>query len=150
MAAICLDAKDAAFALIAQRLRSGQTMMEYEAQQFIADYFAAGRAGAAGADRVGQRQRRRPHYFPSAARHSPIQAGDVVLIDLWSRERNSPDDSFADLTWTAYCGREVPAKVQQVFEMVVPARDRAVAFIEEHLDAGATVMATRWTTPAAR
>ncbi len=138
-AAICLDAKEAAFDLIAQRLRSGQTIMEHEAQQFVADYFAqAGLEPLAPIVSVNGNAAD-PHYFPSAARPVPIRAGDVVLIDLWSRERNSPDDSMADLTWTAYCGREVPAKVQQVFETVIAGRDRAVAYIEERLAAGATV-----------
>jgi NADPH-dependent F420 reductase len=38
----------------------------------------------------------------------------MVLIDLWARETNSPQDCFADITWTAYCGRAVPPKVSRV------------------------------------
>ena len=138
-AAICLDAKDSAFDLIAERLRGGQSVMEHEVQRHIAEYFGSHglepllpivSVNANAAD---------PHYFASAERPVPIHLGDVVLIDLWSRERNSPDDSMADLTWTAFCGSEIPAKVQQVFETVIAGRDRAVATIQERLQAGAAV-----------
>lgn len=135
-AKICLEVKDAAFAFIAQRLGNGQPLTEYQAQQFIADQFAA-----AGLDPLRSivsinANAADPHYFPSAKHHSPIQEGDVVLIDLWNREKNRHDDCFADCTWTAYCGRDVPPKVRQVFEVVAAARDRAVQFIQERLDAG--------------
>ncbi|MFN2202644.1 MAG: M24 family metallopeptidase [Caldilineaceae bacterium] len=138
-AAVCLAAKDSGFDLIAEHLRSGRPIMEHEVQQHIADFFA--RAGmqpllpivsvnANAAD---------PHYFPSAQRPVAISAGDVVLIDLWTGEENNPEMSEADLTWTAYCGSEVPDKVQHVFETVIAGRDRAVAFIQDSLDAGKTV-----------
>lgn len=138
-AAVCLAAKDSAFDLIAERLRAGRPIMEHEVQQHIAEYFGSHglepllpivSVNANAAD---------PHYLPSAERPVPIRTGDVVLIDLWSRERNSPDDSMADLTWTAFCGSEVPPKAQQVFETVIAGRDRAVAYIEEQLAAGKTV-----------
>jgi Xaa-Pro dipeptidase len=80
-----------------------------------------------------------PHYHPSANRHSPIREGDMVLIDLWSRETEDPRSCFADITWTAYAGREVPAKVQEIFEIVAAARDAAVRFVQSQLDAGRTV-----------
>lgn len=138
-AAVCLDAKDSAFDLIAARLQAGQTIMEHEVQRHISEYFGSRgleplfpivSVNANAAD---------PHYFASAERPVPIRIGDVVLIDLWSRERNSPDDSMADLTWTAFCGAEIPPKVQQVFEAVIAGRDRAVAYIQERLDAGHAV-----------
>jgi len=138
-AKICLAVKEAAFAFIAQRLRDGQPLTEYQAQQFIAEQFAA-----AGLDPLPSivsvnANAADPHYFPSAKDHSPIQEGDVVLIDLWNREKNRPDDCFADCTWTAYCGQTVPPKVRQVFDVVAQARDRAVQFIQERLDAGEAV-----------
>jgi Xaa-Pro aminopeptidase len=65
--------------------------------------------------------------------------GDVVLIDLWNREKNYPDDSFADCTWTAYCGKVTPLLVTEIFQIVAGARDAAVAFIQSRLDAGEPV-----------
>lgn len=136
-AAGCLAVKDAAFAFIGQRLRDGQDVTEFDVQCYINEEL----------ERIGLQtgvtslcsvnaNAADPHYISSAAHHSPIHKGDAVLIDMWSRETNSPDDSFADITWTAYCGAEVPPKMRQVFEVVAAARDATVRHIQARLDAG--------------
>jgi Xaa-Pro aminopeptidase len=138
-ATACLEAKDRCFDFIARKLRAGEAVTEYEAAQFVAQQFAAlgmeeqmpiVSVNANAAD---------PHYHPSAHRHSPIREGDMILIDLWSREPGDPTNCFADSTWTAYAGGEVPGKVQDVFQVVAAARDAAVHFIQAQLDAGRTV-----------
>jgi len=139
-AAICLAAKDAAFAFIAQRLRDGEPVTEFQAQQFITDFFVD-------YDMVGELtslvsvngNAADPHYMSSEKRHSPIQKGDAILIDLWSRKVGDPDNVFADLTWTAFAGKSTPSKVTEVFNVVAAARDRAVEFIQTKLDAGEPV-----------
>ena len=138
-ATACLEAKDRCFDFIAHRLRAGETVTEYEAAQFVAQQFTAlgleshmpiVSVNANAAD---------PHYGPSAHRHSPIREGDMILIDLWSREPGDPTNCFADCTWTAYAGREVPGKVRDVFNVVATARDAAVRFIQSQMDEGRTV-----------
>ena len=139
-AAHMLAAKDAAFAFVDAALRAGQAITEYGVQQLIVDRFrdadlewdhdpiVAVNCNAA-----------LPHYAPSARQHSPIRRGDALLIDLWAREQNCPDDCYADITWTAYCGQEPPPAVTRVFEVVAQARDTAVAAIRQGLDSGQTV-----------
>ncbi len=139
-AEVCLAAKDHAFDFIRSALRAERPITEYDVQQAILEFFAARdldpdhppivAVNAHAAD---------PHYAPTAERHSPIARGDVVLIDLWGRTRTSPDDCFADLTWTAYCGAEIPSDIERVFAIVAAARDEAVAFIQTGLDAGRPV-----------
>ena len=80
-----------------------------------------------------------PHYAPSAQRHSPIRRGDALLIDLWAKEKNHPDDCYADITWTAYCGAEPPPTPPRVFSVVAQARDTAIATIRQAFDAGNAV-----------
>lgn len=137
--AICLAAKDAAYAWIAQRLRNNEPVTEYSAQQYIADQFAAAGLEPLPSIVAVNGNAADPHYFPSAKVHSPIRVGDVVLIDLWNRETGDPDACFADLTWTAYCGPQTPAKVTAIFDIVRQGRDRAVAFIQERMRAGQPV-----------
>ena len=137
---LCLAAKDAAFAFITQRLTVGQPLTEYDVQQQIAAFFDAANleydhppivsVNAHAAD---------PHYAPTADSHSPIQLGDMVLIDLWAKERATPLDCYADITWVGYCGREVPQRVQELFAVVAAGRDAAVRFANERLAAGQTV-----------
>jgi Xaa-Pro aminopeptidase len=135
-AEICLAAKDAAFAFIGERLRTGQPVTEFDGRNFVMDFFAQQGLAPLPCIVSVNRNAADPHYGPSAHRHSPIQIGDVVLIDLWNRETNSPDDCFADCTWTAYCGPETPPKVTEIFNIVARARDAAVEFIQSRLDAG--------------
>jgi Xaa-Pro dipeptidase len=125
-AIICLDAKDAAFAFVADKLRQDELVTEYDVQQFIMDRFAEADLDPDHAPIVGVNGNAAlPHYYPTAERHSPIRRGDMLLIDLWARERRR-DACFADLTWTAYGGADVPAPVQDVFNAVAAARDTAV------------------------
>lgn len=135
----CLDAKERAFDHIARQLRAGDALTEYDVQQYIVQHFASlGMEPLAPIVSVNAHAAD-PHYGPSAAYHSPIREGDMVLIDLWTKEQGNPQGSMADLTWTAYCGRRVPPKVIEVFNVVAAARDRAVAFVREQLAAGYAV-----------
>lgn len=136
---ICLAAKEAGFSWIAQRLRAGQEANEYEVQQHIAEHLAASHMEPTACIVAVNGNAADPHYFPTAAHFSPIRAGDVVLIDLWSRAASGGSACYADITWTAYCGTETPDRVRSVFGVVRAARDRAVEFIQERLEAGEPV-----------
>jgi len=136
-AAGCLNVKDAAFAFIGQRLRDGQDVNEFDVQCYINDELERIGLQTGGTSLCSANAHAAdPHYISSAAHHSPIHRGDAIVIDLWSRETNNPDDSFADITWTAYCGAVVPAKMQEVFAVVAAARDATVRHIQERMDAG--------------
>ena len=138
-AEICLTTKDRAFDFIARQLRQGADVTEYDVQQFIAQQFAQSGMEPLPCIVAVNAHAADPHYFPTAADHSPIREGDMVLIDLWTKERDNPQASMADSTWTAYCGKVVPAKVKEVFEVVAAGRDRAVEFIQERFAAGQPV-----------
>ena len=136
-AAHCMRIKDAAFAFVADALKSGQALTEYDVQSFLMEQFAAAGLYTDHAPIVAVNGNAAvPHYAPSAEQHSPIRMGDVLLIDLWAKEQNDAGDCYADITWTAYCGAEVPAQVEQVFRVVAQARDAAVSAIREAIAAG--------------
>ena len=71
-----------------------------------------------------------PHYQPTQEESHPIGRGDWVLIDLWAREPGE-EGMFADITWTAYVGEEVPPKHQEVFRAVTGARDAALEYLRK-------------------
>lgn len=77
-----------------------------------------------------------PHYEngPEGAR---LKEGDVVLIDLWSRE--SETAVYADQTWMGYLGSTVPDDVQAYWEAIRDGRDAAVEFLHEEWSAGRVV-----------
>jgi Xaa-Pro aminopeptidase len=138
-ATVCLETKDRAFDLIAAKLRAGEAVTEYDVAQFIAQQFAAFGMEATAPIVAVNANAADPHYHPSAHRYSPIVEGDIVLIDLWTRAEGDPTSCYADITWTAYAGREVPPKVREVFAVVARARDSAVRFVQAQLEAERTV-----------
>ncbi len=73
-----------------------------------------------------------PHYCPLKKITKTIEKNNLILIDIWARlkEENSP---FADITWMAYSGKDIPKDIQNVFDKVIKARSLALEFIEENL-----------------
>ncbi|MEZ4706161.1 MAG: M24 family metallopeptidase [Caldilineaceae bacterium] len=139
-AAHCMGAKESAIDFIRAALTADRPITEYDVQQHLMDYYVrvgldttyspAVAINASAAD---------PHYHPSAARHNPIRRGDMLLLDIFERESGDPLNCLADITWTFFCGPQTPPKVTQVFNVVAAARDAAVGFIQQRLDAGQPV-----------
>jgi len=118
-----------AFDLIGQRLRSSNPVDEYEVQQFIRHQFAnAGLETDHGPIVAANANASDPHYEPTRDRTSHIQKGDFVLIDLWAKLAD-PQAVYYDVTWTGYCGEQIPDLIQNVFEIVKTARRRASDFV---------------------
>ena len=76
-----------------------------------------------------------PHFDPTPTNSHVIRPGDWVLIDLWAR-MDGAENMYADITWTGYVGDAVPSEHREVFDIVVRARDAAVAAIAEHFEQG--------------
>lgn len=126
----------AAFAEIGGRLRSGARTTEFEIQQFILQCFEERGLITRDPPIVGANANSAiPHYEPSRDDHSPIGAGDFVLIDLWAKV-DRPDSVYADITWTGFAGETVPGEIVSVFNVVRDARDAAVAFVKQAFRGG--------------
>jgi len=70
-----------------------------------------------------------PHFAPNPALDSRVEPGSFVLIDLWAK-MDKPDAVYSDLTRVGYVGERVPAKIQEVFEVVIAARDAGIDCVE--------------------
>jgi len=68
-----------------------------------------------------------PHYEPHPSADRRLQAGEVLLLDLWAGP--SAGSVFADQTWMAFAGRSPDAEVRRVWQAVKTARDTAVSTI---------------------
>jgi Xaa-Pro dipeptidase len=125
------SAYDVAFTYIREKTRQGAKVRETEVQQVILDHFRGHRlvtdhppicaVGPHSGD---------PHYAPGPASDAPIGEGDFVLIDLWAK-CDQPRAVYSDLTWTCFVGREVPAPIQNVFQIVAAARDAAIKIVRD-------------------
>ena len=126
-----------AFTRIGQRLAAGPT--EFEIAEFIRRRFREeGLITADGPIVSTNAHCSDPHYEPAPEGSSVIAPGDWVLIDLWARE-DTPGSVYADITWTAYVGDTPSERHRQVFDIVLGARDAALAFLQDAYAAGGPV-----------
>jgi Xaa-Pro dipeptidase len=115
-----------AFQKIAAALRAGESITEWQVNRFIRDGFEKSGLVTDHGPIVGvNANMSNPHYEPEAEGSLPINKGDAVLIDMWAK-LDRPHAVFYDITWTGYCGPTPPTAIQNVFEVVRDARDRAV------------------------
>lgn len=70
-----------------------------------------------------------PHYFPTKDRNSPINRGDLVLIDTVTKMAK-PKAPAADLTWVGYVGETVPEEYTKIWNIVFDAQQSAFNFIK--------------------
>ena len=126
---VALDAIATAGAMVT----AGTPIAEHVLQQQILDAFArAGLETDHGPDVAASESAANPHYAPSAASPRLIQRGDLLLIDLWAREKGGV---YADQTWMASLGAP-SARVVTVWEAVRDARDAALALLTTRIAAG--------------
>ena len=126
-----------AFARIGQRLADGPT--EFEIAEFIrARFREEGLVTADGPIVSTNAHCSDPHYEPAAEGSSIIAPGDWVLIDLWARE-DTPGSVYADITWTAYVGDNPSDRHRQIFDIVLGARDAALAFLQDCFSRGDSI-----------
>ena len=118
-----------AFAYAGARL--GQGVTEYQVAEYIRQRFAEEAIASPDGPIVAVNANASdPHYEPAPERHSPIRPGDWLLIDLWAKGL-APGSVYADITWCAYAGDQVPARQQEIFGIVTGARDAAVEYLQE-------------------
>ncbi|MDA0265310.1 MAG: M24 family metallopeptidase [Chloroflexi bacterium] len=126
-----------AFAHTGQRLAEG--INEFQVAEFIRQRFAEENIASPDGPIVAVNANASdPHYEPSAATHSPITRGDWLLIDLWAKG-TAPGSVFADITWVAYVGDSVPERQQEIFDIVIGARDAALRYLEDAHNQGTAV-----------
>lgn len=134
------DIKNEAFQLIAESIRDGKTLNEFDVVTFMRNEFKKrGLVTEDGPICAVDANAGSPHYEPTAEKSAPIGPNQVVLLDIWAKEASSADAVYADITWMGYTGENVPEKVSQVFAIVAKARDDAIAHANTVLKSGKDV-----------
>jgi Xaa-Pro aminopeptidase len=127
-----------AFRRVVETLKGGGTLTEWDVRGWIQQDFAR-RGITVGADAIVavNANAANPHYGPTAEHHAPVQAGDLLLIDLFGKEND--EAVYADQTWMGYLGEEVPERLASIFQVLVWARDGAVEFVRGRVASGQPV-----------
>ena len=131
--------KDETFGMVSQKLTRGEELSEYSVQQWVVEqYRSHGLVSTEDPIVAVNENAANPHYLPTKEVHQPIKKGDLLLLDIWARQ-DIAKSAYADITWMAYAGEEVPPRYAEVFEVVKGARDKGVGLIKEKVERGEKV-----------
>jgi Xaa-Pro dipeptidase len=125
-----------AFKHAADCVRQKKALTEYDLQQWILRKFEeAGIMTEEGPDIAVNANASDPHYAPTREKSSPIREGDLLLLDVWGKQK-AASSVYYDITWMGYLGTKVPEKYAEVFRVLREARDRAVNLIVSSVKSG--------------
>jgi Xaa-Pro dipeptidase len=125
-----------AFQYAAKCVREKKALNEYDLQQWILEKFAeAGIVREEGPDVAVNANASDPHYGPTSEKSSPIREGDLMLLDVWGKQK-AEGSVYYDISWVGYMGAKVPEKYAKVFAVLREARDRAVELIRTSVKVG--------------
>jgi Xaa-Pro dipeptidase len=128
-----------AWGLIAERTSEGGTVGESEVQAAILAHFKEKGLTTYSPPIVAVGPHSGdPHYEPGRDPDTPIGPGDFVLIDLWAK-LDRPRAVYSDLTRVGYVGSTVPARFEEIFQIVARARDAAIALVRASTGANETL-----------
>ena len=121
-----------AIRLAGSRADSASPLTEYGLQGWIREKFAAGGLETDHGPIVAiGPNAANPHYEPTAEKAATIKRGDILLIDLWAREKNGV---FADQTWMGSLGQPTE-RDKAVWLAVRDARDAAISLLKKRISA---------------
>lgn len=121
-----------AIRLAGSRADSASPLTEYALQSWIKERFEAGGLETDHGPIVAiGPNASNPHYEPTAEKSATIKRGDILLVDLWAREKNGV---FADQTWMGSLG--APSERDNTIWIAVrDARDAAISLLEKRVGA---------------
>ncbi len=119
------------FQEVDQALRSSHSLSEFSLQQkILGNYRGRGLFSSAPPIVAVGTNTGNPHYEPKKESALPLRSGDILLIDLWAKMER-PNAVYADYTWVAYMGNQIPDRYVKVWETVRKSRDAALSFVRE-------------------
>jgi Xaa-Pro aminopeptidase len=114
---------------IADSLRTGQKINEYQVRMFIADQMTAhGFTTQALPICAVNAHSADPHFEPKKEGSTEIKKGDFILIDLWCK-KNHPKAVYGDITRVAVADHTATAKQKEIFSIVREAQKAATDFV---------------------
>lgn len=125
-----------AFELAGDSVRKNKPVTEYDVKVWILKEFEkAGITCDQGPDIAVNAHASDPHYGPTPESAWPIREGDLLLMDVWGKQKTA-GSVYYDITWMGYLGAQVPEKFAKVFRVAREARDKAVELIRSSVAAG--------------
>lgn len=131
--------KDQTFLETARRIRSGEQPKEYEIQAFMHDLMRQNNMHWEDGPVVAVNEHAAdPHFEPTPANSFAMKKGDLLLLDLWAKKK-TPGSIYYDITWMGFIGEQVPEALENIFQILVRARNTALNLVRERFAAGENV-----------
>ena len=128
-----------AWDLIADSLREGRRITEYDVQKFILSEFTAQNCITEdGPTCAVNGNSALPHYMATKHQSREINRGDFILIDMWCK-KDDPHAIYADLTRVAVAAPEPTPRQEEIFKIVKGALVKAVDYIRSRVQKGEEV-----------
>lgn len=131
---------ETSFEKVAAALSSRKKITEYSLQQDIIKSFAEHNfvtdhapVVAVGPNSVLS------HYCPSKDVDTKITKDSLLLIDIWCKKNKEPAP-YADFTQVAYFGKNPPAEMTKVYNIVKEAQTAGLEFVQKNLKLGKEVL----------
>jgi Xaa-Pro dipeptidase len=138
-AAALREVVDETFAEIARRLNRHLPSTEYQIQRFVLERIETRRMHTDEAPIVAvNANAANPHFSTGEENDTPIRPGDLILLDLFAKERRA-DSIYGDLTWMGFADEEVPEEYARIFAIVARAREAAVDLVQTRIGRGVRV-----------
>ncbi|MFL5544914.1 MAG: M24 family metallopeptidase [Gemmatimonadaceae bacterium] len=119
-----------AIRLAGSRADSAAPLTEYALQSWIKEKFEAGGLETDHGPIVAiGPNAANPHYEPTASNSATINRGDILLVDLWAREKNGV---YADQTWMGSLGTPSDRDTR-IWLAVRDGRDAAISLLSERV-----------------
>lgn len=133
------QARKLAFKYIEDKLKKGESLGEYDIQQYLMQTFdKLGLETSYQPDAVINENAAISHYAPSKEKSKLLQKGDLLLIDMWAKLKGE-HHIYADITWMLFRGKRVPGEIQDAFSTIVKARDMAIDFLRQRVKSGKAI-----------
>ncbi len=133
-ATVLMAAVDRAWDLIADQLRAGKKITEYDVQQFIlSEFLAHDCLTEEGPICAVNEHSALPHYCAQKETAKSIQRGDFILIDLWCKN-NRPQSIYADITRVGVASSTPTPRQEEVFQVIQGSMDAAIALITSRVE----------------
>jgi Xaa-Pro dipeptidase len=124
--------REEALAFIAERVAANRPVTEHDVQLFLANGFRVRGLNGTATIAAGENSAK-PNYQASARASTSISKGQLLLLELNGSVIDSDRPVYASLSWMAYVGETVPARLHKTFKVVSAARDVTVDFIRERM-----------------
>jgi len=120
---------DHTWQFIAGKLKAEEELSEYQVQQFMIsqiqkkNYVFEGNPICA-----ANKNSANPHYCPTHNISSTIRKGDVILIDLWCKQKDA-SSVYADISRMAIADSSITSMQKEIFSTVRKAQKDATDFV---------------------